>query len=334
MPGDFQAEKARGSTRLSRTKTEFSSIMDVQETLKMIGLMLAPAFFSLLGMGALGSPAVSVLGEFSAKTNKKVFFDKYGQQAGSMGLILLVLLIVVYGATIGLTVYQYPQLADKILDTSSPFFTGTALLAVYAVAGLIYFTTWKAMRQSKVPHILLGLISALSGIGAVAVVTPAKLFYNLSLTGPSEEALATASAMALPLSAMYGVLVLAAAASLSLAYLVVRRNRDDFGRDYYNFAMRLAARWAVLPMIGFIACQGWLYARLPESVQLLVLGTPLAYVWAGVVALGAVTIALWLTVARSRSPLRLKGLAFLAVFLFWAMHALNATLFVNFISML
>jgi len=308
--------------------------MDVQETLKMIGLMSAPAFFSLLGMGALGSPAVAVLGELSAKTNKKVFFDKYGQQTGAMGLILLALFAVIYGASIGISLYRYPRLIEQSLNPASPFFTGNVLLGVFAVSALIYFPTWKSMRQSKTPHILLGGISALSAIGAVAVVTPAKLFFNLSQGTPSQETLATASAMALPLSAMYGVLVLAAAASLSLTYLVIRRNKDDFGRDYYNFAMKLAARWSVLPMIGFLACQGWLYARLPEKMQLLVLGTPLAYVWAGVVVLGAVDVGLWLIMARNESPLRLKGLAFLAVFLFWAMHALNATLFVNFMTML
>ncbi|MBG0791059.1 MAG: hypothetical protein H0S80_11235 [Desulfovibrionaceae bacterium] len=308
--------------------------MDMQETLTMIGLMLAPAFFSLLSMAALGCPAVAVLGEISAKANKKVFLDKYGQQTGTMGLILLAFLLLVTGAGVGIGLYRYPQLLEQSLDTRSPFFAGTVLFAVFAVTALIYFPTWKRMRSAKAAHILIGMVSALSAVSAVAVVTPAKLAYNVSQGAPSQETLATASAMALPLSAMYGLLVLAAAASLSLAYLVIRRNKDDFGRDYYNFALRLAARWALLPMIGFLACQGWLYARLPESMQVMILGTPLAYVWSGLVALGVVSVALWLVLARSESPLRLKGLAFLTILLFWAMHALNCTLFVNFVSML
>lgn len=308
--------------------------MDIQETLTIIGLMLAPAFFSLLGMAALGSPAVALLGEISAQMHKKIFFDKYGQQAGSMGLILLALLIVIYGAGIGISLYKFPQLLEQTLNPASPFFTGTILLGVFAVFGLIYFLTWKRMREAKTLHTLLGAISALSAIGAVAIITPAKLAFNLAQGTPSEEAIATATAMSLPISTMYALLILSAAAALSLAYLVVRRNKDDFGRDYYNFALRLAARWAMLPMIGFLACQGWLYARLPEKMQTLVLGTPLAYIWVGLIVLGVTNIALWMTLARNESPLRLKGLAFLAVFLFWGMHALNATLFVNFMSML
>ena len=38
-------------------------------------------------------------------------------------------------------------------------------------------------------------------------------------------------------------------------------------------------------------------------------------------------------IARSETPLRLKGFAFLALVLMWLMHALNATLFMNFLSM-
>ena len=285
-------------------------------------------------MAALGSPAVAVLGEISAKLNKKVFFDKYGQQTGSMGLILLALLIVIYGAGITISLSRFPDLLQQSLTPASPFFTGTVLLAIFAVFGLIYFLAWKKMREAKPLHIAIGAVSALSAIAAVAIVTPAKLAFNLSQGTPTQEALATVTAMSLPISAMYALLILAAAAGLSLAYLVIRRNKDDFGRDYYNFSLRLAARWAVLPMIGFLACQGWLYSTLPEKMQTLILGTPLAYVWAGLSVFGATLVAVWMIVARSESPLRLKGLAFLAVFLFWAMHALNATLFVNLMTML
>lgn len=308
--------------------------MDVQETLNMIGLLLAPAFFSLLSMGALGSPAIAVLGELSGKLNKKVFFDKYGRQTGSMGLVLLAILIIIYGAGIAISLSRFPTLFQQSLTPASPFFIGTILLAVYAVFGLVYFLAWGKMRTAKPLHILIGAVSALCAIAAVAVVTPAKLAFNLAQGTPSDEGLATIAAMAQPISAMYALLSLAAAAGLSLAYLVIRRNKDDFGRDYYNFSLRLAARWAVLPMIGFLACQGWLYASLPKTMQVLILGTPLAYVWTGLSIIGAALVAIWMTLARSESPLRLKGLAFLAVLLFWAMHALNATLFVNLMTML
>ena len=52
------------------------------------------------------------------------------------------------------------------------------------------------------------------------------------------------------------VLSLFYAGTFTGAWLVWRRNRDDFGRDYYNFTMRLTARlgfWAGLVSLGTLA---------------------------------------------------------------------------------
>jgi hypothetical protein len=298
--------------------------MSIQETLTLIAYMLAPAFFSLLG-----SPAIAVLGEISAKTRKKVFFDKYGQQTAAMGLILTVALILICGASFGLAMFKFPKLFQAYFTPGSPFFQGMVAFAVFLVAGLIYFTTWKKLRSAKAAHIGLGLVSTFG-----ALIGPAKLLFNFSLNGSTGDALTNTTILALPMSAMYALLILSAAAALSLGYLVMRRHKDDFGRDYYGFALRMAARWALLPMIGFLGCQGWLYSRLPADIQTLILGTPLAFVWTALVCIGAVCCFIWLFLSRNESPMRFKGLAVLTVALFWVMHALNATLFVNFMTML
>ena len=308
--------------------------MSIQETLTLAAYMLAPAFFSLLGMAALGSPAIAVLAEISAKTRNKVFFDKYGQQTAALGLILIAAVILIYLATLGLALARFPHLIQAYLTPGSPFYKGAIAFAVFAVSGLTYCLTWKKLHNAKGVHMALGGVATLASLMGLAIVIPAKLAFNLSQGTPAAEAAANAALLALPMSAMYALLVLSAAAALSLAYLVLRRNRDDFGRDYYNFALRLAARWALLPMIGFLGCQGWLFARLPENLKVIVLGTPLAYVWAGLTMLGAISAFIWILLGRSESPLRLKGLVFLSVVLFWVMHALNATLFVNFMTMM
>lgn len=308
--------------------------MSTQETLTLIAYMLAPAFFSLIGMGALGSPAIAILAEFSAKTRGKVFFDKYGQQTAAMGLILTVAMILIYAASLGLAVVKFPNLISAYMTPGSPFFNGAAAFAVFIVAGLLYFLTWKKLRNAKGAHMALGMVATCGALIGLAIVVPAKLAFNFSQSGSSPDALAKTAILAQPMSAMYALLVLSAAAGLSLVYLILRRNKDDFGRDYYNFALRMAARWSMLPMIGFLGCQVWLYARLPENTKLLILGTPLAYVWMALAVLGALCAFIWLFMGRSESPLRLKGLAFLAIALFWAMHALNATLFINFMTMM
>ncbi|BDQ35944.1 hypothetical protein SYK_03040 [Pseudodesulfovibrio nedwellii] len=308
--------------------------MSTQETLTMIAFLLAPAFFSLLGMGAIGSPAIAVLGEMSAKTKKRVFFDKYGQQIGAMGLILLILLLVVDGAAYAVALTKFPQYIHALFTMESPLLNTFAAFGIFAFFSLIYFTMWKKMRNAKGLHMSLGMIASLAALTCVALAIPAKIAWTLSHGTPTNETILAATAMILPMSVMYALLTMSAAAALSASYLVLRRNKDDFGRDYYNFSLKLATRWATLPMLGFLGCQGWLFANLPASYKTLVMGTPLAFVWGGSIALGAICAFVWILIGRSESPLRLKGLTFLAVFLFWLMHTLNVTVAINLLTML
>lgn len=307
--------------------------MNMNETLTMAALMLAPAFFSLLGMGALGSPIIAVLGELAAKTKGRVFYDKYGQQTASMGLILLLILLAIYGAAIGLALVKFPDFFQKLLAPPQPILNAFSAFGIFAILGLFYFLSWGKTSKTKGIHIVLGMGSAIAAVVCVTIAVPAKFVIGLSIGTATAQEAATAAAMTAPLATMYAVLIISAAAALSCAYLVIRRNKDDFGRDYYGFSLRLAARWAALPMIGFLACQGWLFAVLPENIKIMVLGTPLGLVWIAVAVLGTICVAIWIVIARSTAPLQLKGLTFLAVGLFWIMHTMNATLFINFMSM-
>ena len=305
--------------------------MNTTETLIMIANMLGPAFFSLLAMGAFGSPVVAVLGELAAKSKNKVFFDKYGQQAGAMGRILLILLFIIWGAAFAVIFTRFPKLAAMVSAPGTPLLYACVTSLAFFVLGMVHFSTWKSMRNAKGLHIAIGLLAATASVAAVAMAVPAKLM----IAQPGEVSFESvfSSSMALPMAVMYPLLSMASAAALSCAYLVLRRNRDDFGRDYYNFGLKLAARWAFIPMLGFLACQGWLYAVLPESVKTMTMETPLGYVWLGAVVLGVLCLVPWLLIARSEAPLRLKGLGFMALALMWLMHTLNATLFMNFLSM-
>lgn len=306
--------------------------MSIQETLTLVAVMLAPAFFSLLGMAALGSPAVAVANEIAAKARGRVFHDKYGQQTAAMGLVLLLLFLAIQAAAAGLMAMRFPQLAGRMFEPGSPFIVAFGALGAFIVLGLAYFATWKKMREAKGAHTLLGAGAALAaGIG-VAVTVPAKLL--LGLPADAVPAPLAPHSMLWPMAAMYVILCVSAAAGLSCVYLVMRRNRDDYGRDYYRFALNLASRWALVAMLGFLACQGWLFAVLPEPLRIMTTGTPLGLVWAAGCGLGLACAALWLVTARSQTPLRLKGLTVLAACLLWLMHAMNATLFMNFMSML
>jgi len=303
----------------------------MNEILTMAAFMLAPAFFSLLGMGAFGSPVIAVLGELSAKAKGRVFYDKFGQQTASMGLALLLTLLIIYGAAFGVALIKFPQLIQKFLAPASPIISACFALGAFVILGIPYFLTWKKMRNTKGVHIALGLGAAIASVTGIAIAVPAKLVIGLS--ADTAQTTISTPTMAWPLATMYSILIISAAAALSCTYLVIRRNKDDFGRDYYNFSLRLAARWAAIPMIGFLACQGWLLATLPENIKTMTLGTPLGMVWAAATGLGAACVVIWLMIARSTTPLQFKGLTFIAIGLFWLMHTMNITLFINFMSM-
>lgn len=304
--------------------------MNMNETLTMAALMLAPAFFSLLGMAALGSPAIAILGELAAKTKSRVFYDKYGQQTASMGLILLLILLGIYGAAAVVAIVKFPQLINDLIAPTQPILGTVIAFGTFVVLSFPYFLTWKKMRNAKGLHITLGLGAAIASIVCVAIAVPAKLMIGITSNAANAQ---EATAMVAPLATMYAILIISAAAAMSCAYLILRRNKDDFGRDYYTFALKLAARWAALPMIGFLLCQGWLFFVLPENIKVMTLGTPLSMVWGAAVALGLLCVGIWSIIARSNTPLQLKGLFFLAVGLMWIMHTMNATLFMNFMSM-
>lgn len=311
--------------------------MTMNETLTMTALMLAPAFFSLLGMGALGSPAVAVLGEMAAKTKKRVFFDKYGQQTASMGMVLLILLLIIEAGAIGLIYTKYPNLVQQYLDPASPFMNSIMVAlgasAVFIILGFAYMLTWKAMKKAKGLHMALGLFASTAALTMVAIAVPIKLLIGLPHEAVQAQLALGFKSMVVPMATMYSIFLVVAAAGLSCAYLVMRRNKDDFGRDYYNFTLKLAARWSVTPMIAFLACQGWLFVVLPDNFKALVMETPLGIVWCIGIVLGLVCTVIWALIARNESPLRMKGLTFLNVALMWLMHTMNVTLFMNFMSM-
>lgn len=302
--------------------------MTINETLTMTALMLAPAFFSLLGMGAFGSPIVALLGEIAAKTKGKVFYDKYGQQTAGMGLVLILLLLLIEVAGIGIMYVKFPQFFHKIFTPTSPLKIAAIALGAFFVLSLPYALTWKKLRTSKGLHMTLGFGASISAVALIATGVPAKL-----MIGTPADMAESIQAMILPMAIMYTILIVASAAALSCAYLVMRRNKDDFGRDYYNFSLKLAARWATIPMLGFLGCQGWLFAVLPQDFKTMVMETPLGIVWAAGAGLGLICAIIWVLIARSEKPLQLKGLTFVAIAIMWLAHTANATLFLNFMSM-
>lgn len=124
------------------------------------------------------------------------------------------------------------------------------LLSLGVLLSSIYFTLWKVLRNMPVLHATIGMISAIQNTLALgAILFTARLLSLPSpaapgaLSAPSllpeqwDSPLWTACACTLPL--LFGM-----AGSYGSCWLVMRRKRDDFGRDYYNAMLPWCVAWA------------------------------------------------------------------------------------------
>lgn len=152
----------------------------------------------------------------------------------------------------------------------------------------------------------------------------------------------------------------ALAGGISLGWLLVRRQKDDFGRDYYIFAARSCASFAAggglltiltgtafsgmlislfaLPMGYQLLVPGWLasagdllYALLgPETLAKLGLTAvlpSLGLLCLSLPVLGGLVAFLWFLAARGAVPMRYKGVILLSFFLTIAAVILCSLLF-------
>ena len=108
-----------------------------------------------------------------------------------------------------------------------------------------------------------------------------------------------------------------AGASLALLYLLLRRNLDDFGRDYYRYVVILAIKWLVVSLfLSFLPCVR-VYFLLGEKILVSSLYLP-----GGVIVASFVLIVILSTVLiKSKQPLRLKVVMVCCFLLVWLLFA-------------
>jgi hypothetical protein len=106
---------------------------------------------------------------------------------------------------------------------------------------------------------------------------------------------------------------LCATGGLGLLHLISRRAKDDFGRDYYNTAFRRTAAWGGLFGVLQIAATAWSGYVLRPGSGVTSYMDPLAIAYGAGFVLLVAAIGMWLAMARSPMPLRLKWMAYPAM---------------------
>ncbi len=262
-----------------------------------------------LALAAAGMPLVSAAGGFFRTKRIKIFLDKFGQQTTTFALLgggYVFLLAILSAAVLPVLA---PESATFFFHLPLPLVPLAVPLVLGAALFLAYRGLWQRMKNTKKVHSLIGITSGLAFF--LAIYAAISAFRLLSLHAPMP--LDAADFLFPPRNAFFWpILVQTLALALCLAggfgglYLVIRRNKDDFGRDYYDFTLKLASRWALLAGIPQLAALGHVYNGLWSFASVHAASAFLFWAMVASLALWIISLALWAVVALSPYALRLK----------------------------
>lgn len=285
----------------------------MQPDFSSLALLAAMSLQLLLELSGLGGLAVAFLAEGLAEARQQVFLRKLARQLSAMSLWLLGYTLLSAGAMLWIVLRHRPESLKPLLDDP---FLALPLAAAFGLAVLlaaVYCATWKPLRERRTLHRCIGLLAALAGFTGLALALAAKLtladpFLHGWYYLPSTLAglyLYVPAATFWPLLAHVLLWAMAGGAGLGLAYLLMRRNRDDFGRDYYAYAVRWLARLAAVPALLQLGAAAALllpmWGAIPPAMKSTATGLAAGGAMAAVLA-----AVLLFSVARAEAPLRSK----------------------------
>jgi len=196
-----------------------------------------------LALAAAGIPCLTALVGLRTTKQLKIFIDKFGQQAATFALLggLWAFLVLLGGGTV--VFFLSPAEARAAFGFPRPLAAVIVPLLLGAAVFLAYRGLWQSLKARKSLHTLLGIAATvlfwLALYASLATLRP--LATGLPVSGWGEQLLPTGPTVFWRILALSLVLSLHLAGTFTGAWLVWRRGKDDFGRDYYNFTMRLSA---------------------------------------------------------------------------------------------
>jgi hypothetical protein len=251
-----------------------------------------------------GAPAIALVSELIGLISGKPFPARAARQMSRLALGGHVLFWTVIAACAAFLLSRPFWQSEFVTANRLLLVAALALPFFGSVALAGYDLGWQRAKERKTVHFLLGCVAnlpikygywALAGLGLL-------LFRNVSLDSPAF--LPPWGSALWPLLALWLPLSLCLAAGIGLCYLLLRRNRDDWGRDYYRFAAPFLAKWHLACGLIVLAVLVWLYASL-KGVFNLHLPQIFYAGLAGAACLGLAML-LSLLISVSENPMRLK----------------------------
>lgn len=308
--------------------------MSLAELLRIPAALAAPAFFLFFGLAALGAPLLAAICLTVGQVRGTQHPEAYARRLLRMALTCALLTCVILAAVTGLALYRLPWLRDWLL--AAPLVP--ALLALAMAAYCVSLTVLRLSRGAYRAQ----PVNSLPPAAALSVLAVGILWLSLSLLrdlaaqaqavlgaipvgGEGGIALAPLLPPGLSSSAPLlwaAVLASSLAAAMcagawSLEYLLLRRDREPFGREAFAHAMRLAARSSLRSGLLALSFLPALWGRLTDLP-----GSPAdaRAVEALLVACGACILAacaLWIMLARSKRPCSSPALVHGTLILVW-----------------
>lgn len=268
---------------------------------------------AMILVGVFG-PFMAVASECITVKTKRAFFARTARQTASMALLAGALATLTGGSFMVWFAMNEPALlappyAAPLGITAGAVVVGLLLLAVYVRR------PQGALLASK-GHAILGITAAVWAGLALFLSTGAvrRLLHTPPEFDPATPQLAQIQLFfAIPFDSFFWPLLLesvplglALAAASACVWLLLVRNRQDYGRDYYAFALPYCAKWAVTftPLAVLVGMFVFFESRkimLPELSQ-----DPSLLLDVLSAALPLIACLFWLFIIRSEHPMRHK----------------------------
>lgn len=261
----------------------------------------------LLLLAALfwGAPAISLVSELIGLISGKPFPARVARQVSRLGVrghALFWVAILAGWALLMVRPFWQSEfaLANQMLlavTLALPFFGTLALVA--------YDLGWKTAKERRTVHVLLGCVGNVAvkcGYWGLVLLT---LLYFRGLPLDDPAFLPPWGSSVWPLAALWLPMALCLTAAGGLVYLLLRRNADDWGRDYYRFAPPFLCTWHIALGLVTLAITVWMYLSLKGVFNLHL--PQIFYAGAASAACLVLAMALSLVVRVSENPMRLKG---------------------------
>lgn len=217
----------------------------LQSALDFASVIIPLAFlFAFCGMSIL-----AVAGEILGLRRRRAFYEKCALQLALLGQGLGWTLLV------GGRIWLY--FVEKELPETS-FLTSVhevcwVVLGLAVIFSCIYFLLWKTLaHQLPLVHIGVGIFGALQGVLALLLVLAGMRIVSIINLPHAEETVIMPGEALMPVwgtgyaaaACLTVPLLLGMPAAFGAVWLLLRRKRDDFGRDHYNTVLPWCAAWA------------------------------------------------------------------------------------------